>query len=157
MHRSIVARAHAWTLECFPYRGIRLPRGKTQSVSSIEYASGGEMLVLNGPSSSPVGTGYQEDLTDDDGGVVQYPLGSSWPSPDTGSISPVRINFAAGYLSEELPEDILTAVLFAIADLYEIRGTSEMESLDAAGRFAAVRETLISPYCLSRWHAGSYR
>jgi uncharacterized phiE125 gp8 family phage protein len=153
MHRTIYSRSHAWVLRDFPrdgYGEIRLPRGKTQSVESVQYSSGGSMVTLTGPSSgSPAGTGYQEDLRGDDGGVLMPARGSSWPSPDADAISPVVINFTAGYLAAEVPSDIVHGLLFACSDAFELRGSGDMTMF---GRNFETRQLLISPYRLKRWH-----
>jgi uncharacterized phiE125 gp8 family phage protein len=152
MRRTIYSRSHSWTLKDFP-RGpdqtIRLPRGKTQSVESIAYVSGGSTVTLTGPSSgSPAGTDYQEDLRGDDGGILLPLSGASWPSTDIDAIAPVTVTFTAGYLAAEVPQDIIHALLFAISDAFENRGTADM----SAGRNFDTRQALISPYRLHRWY-----
>ena len=149
-HRTIFSRAHIWTLRQFPYcdyyQEIPLPRGKTQSVESIQYVVNGQTLTLTGSSSSPVATGYQEDLRGDDGGTLRPAFGSTWPSVDYDAPAPVTINFTAGWLSNEVPSDVVHALLFAVSDAFETRSTADMSQ----GRNFDVREALISPYRLSR-------
>jgi uncharacterized phiE125 gp8 family phage protein len=153
MRRTIYARPHLWVLREFPqdrYSEIRLPRGKTQSVASIAYSSGGSLVTLTGPSSgSPAGTGYQEDLTGDDGGVLMPPRGQGWPQADSDVPAPVIINFTAGYLTAEVPEDIIHGILFAVSDAFELRGTGDFTVF---GRNFETREILISPYRLKRFY-----
>ena len=153
MRRTIYARSHSWTLKDFPHdrdQTIRLPRGKTQSVESIVYASGGSTVTLTGPSSgSPAGTGYQEDLRGDDGGILLPPLGQSWPSADINAIAPVTINFTAGYLAAEVPNDIIHGLLFAVSDAFELRGSGDFTVF---GRNFETRNILISPYRLHRFY-----
>src|SRR5690606_11102437 len=75
-HRTVFAREPRWVLRDFPrwsYQWIRLPRGRTRSVARIEYVSGGYTMTLIGPSSSPSGSGYLENLSGDDGGVLMQP------------------------------------------------------------------------------------
>lgn len=151
-HRTIFSRAHSWVLKGFPLggmQGIRLPRGKTQSVESVVYVSGGQEYTLTGPSSDPVGTGYQESLIGDDGGWLLPPRGQSWPSVDSDVPAPVRVNFTAGWLAGEVPGDVLHAILFAVADCVDIRGTPD---LNTHGGSLEAREGLISSYRLSRWY-----
>jgi len=148
MRRTIYARSHAWTLANFPRGAIRLPRGKTQSVESVAYSSGGQTATLTGPSSVPAGTDYQEDFTGDDGGVLMPPRGSGWPSADCDVPAPVTITFTAGWQAEDVPADIIHGLLFAISDGFENRGTADM----SAGRNCETREALISPYRLHRWY-----
>lgn len=152
MRRTIYSRAHTWTLKDFP-RGtdqtIRLPRGKTQSIDSVQYVAGGSTVTLTGPSSgSPVGTDYQEELRSDGGGILLPAQGASWPSSDVDAIAPVTINFTAGWLTANVPGDIIHALLFAVSDAFENRGTADM----SAGRNFETRQALISPYKLHRWY-----
>jgi uncharacterized phiE125 gp8 family phage protein len=154
MHRTIYSRTHQWVLKTFPYdrwQGIRLPRGKTQSVTSIVYYSSGAH-TLTGPSSgSPAGTDWQESLIGDGGGWLLPPQGGSWPSVDCDVPAPVTITFEAGWLANELPADITHALLFAISDAFEFRGSDDF-TLQSAGSNLSAREALISPYKLVRWY-----
>jgi uncharacterized phiE125 gp8 family phage protein len=153
MRRTIYARSHSWVLADFPRdacQEIRLPRGKTQSVESIVYSSNGSLITLLGPSSgSPAGTDWQEDLRGDDGGMLVPARGSIWPCPDADAISPVVINFTAGWETGEVPDDIVHALLFSVSDAFDLRGTGDFSG--GGGNFA-VRELLISPYRLKRWY-----
>lgn len=153
MHRTIYARSHSWVLRDFPrdcYGEIRLPRGKTQSVESIVYSVNGSPVTLTGPSSgSPAGTDYQEDLRGDDGGVLMPARGSTWPSPDLDAVSPVVINFTAGYLAAEVPDEIIHGLLFSCSDAFELRGSGDMTMF---GRNFETRQLLISPYRLKRFY-----
>lgn len=152
MHRTIFARSHSWVLCEFPTTAkqeIRLPRGKTRSVDSIEYIVDGATLTFRGPSSgSPAGADFQEDLRGDDGGVLMPVRSSVWPSVDFDAPAPVVINFTAGWLAAEVPGDIVHALLFAVSDAFENRGTADMTQ----GRNFETRETLISSYRLVRWY-----
>ncbi len=151
MHRSIYQRPHVWVLREFPYgRGeIRLPRGKTQSVDSVAYVVNGQTTTLTGPSSTPAGSGYQEDLRGDDGGVIMPVRGGSWPSVDLEVPAPVVITFTAGYPADEVPADMLRALLFAVADAFDVRGTADLRT---AGGNLGAREALVSSYRLTRWY-----
>src|SRR5690606_19502221 len=54
MHRTVIRRTHRWVLRDFPHtqrQEIRLPRGKTRSVTSVAYVAGGQTRTLVGPSS----------------------------------------------------------------------------------------------------------
>lgn len=156
-HRTIYRRTHRWILAGFeteyPY-GMRIPRGKTVSIASIAYSSGGTVTTLTGPSSSPVGSGYQEDLRGDDGGIVMPSRGSSWPSTDTNVPAPVVVTFTAGWNADDIPADLLHAILFGVADAYDLRGTQDFNPamLGGAGPRLAAREALASGYRLSRFY-----
>jgi uncharacterized phiE125 gp8 family phage protein len=152
MHRTVYARDHSWVLRDFPRDGcqdIWLPRGKTQSVESIVYYQGGSAHTLTGPSSTPAGSGYQEDLGGDHGGVIMPVAGGSWPSVDLDVPRPVAINFTAGYLTEEVPDDILHALLFSVSDAFDMRGSADITS---GGRNFETREALISGYRMVRFY-----
>ena len=159
MHRTIFSRSHVWVLKHFPWdtlrEEIRLPRGKTQSVESIEYRTNGTTFTLRGPSSgSPAGSDYQEDLRGDHGGSIMPPRTSIWQIADYREISPVTINFTAGWAANEVPADIIHAILFAVEDAFDIRGTADIDprSLRNNGPNLHARESLLSGWMLSRWH-----
>jgi len=151
MHRTIFARSHTWVLRGFPCdvrQEIRLPRGKTQSVESIEYVHNGATVALTGPSSSPAGTDYQEDLTGDDGGVVMPNDGAVWPAYEIEVPAPVTIKFTAGWQPAQVPSEIIHALLFAVNDAFEMRGAADMN----AGPGFQARNALISAYRLTRFY-----
>jgi hypothetical protein len=153
MRRTIYSRSHAWVLRDFEredFQEIRLPRGRTGSVESVAYSTGGQTLTLTGPSSgSPGGSDYQEDLRGNGGGVLMPARGSSWPSVDYDTPAPVVITFTAGWESAEVPSDIIHGLLFAISDGFELRGSGD---LTTGGRNFETRNILISPYRLKRWY-----
>ena len=98
MNRSIIARDHRWVLSGFPVGHdltITLPRGKTQSVTSVAYSTGGRRKTLKGPSANPPGSDYQEDRHGHAGRLL--PLRGGWPSIDTDVLAPVTIIFRAGW------------------------------------------------------------
>lgn len=152
MRRTIYSRSHVWVLKDFP-RGpdqtIRLPRGKTQSIESVAFSSGGSISTLTGPSSgSPAGTDYQEDLRGDDGAIILPTRGAAWPSADSDVPAPVVITFTAGWLASEIPQDIIHGLLFSVSDAFDVRGMADMTQ----GKNFDTREALISPYRLHRWY-----
>lgn len=159
MHRSIVSRAHRWVLRGFPACGygedgqIVLPRGKTRSVDGIEYSSNGAILSLSGPSNSPAGDDYQESLLGDDGGILMPNRGAGWPVADWDVPAPLTITFTAGYGADEIPEDIVHAILFSVDDCLEMKGTVDIPA--AALQTSAslkIRQSLLSSYCLHRFY-----
>lgn len=160
-HRTIWRRGHKLVLDCFPetaYQSIWLPRGRTISVERIRYSSNGSLLTLTGPSSIPPGTAYQEDLRGDLGAILMPPRGGVWPPTDYDVPAPVTIEYTAGWLTTELPPDLMQAILLAISDSYDLRGSADFlvagnssATLAKAGETLAVRETMISPYRMSRW------
>jgi uncharacterized phiE125 gp8 family phage protein len=152
-HRTLLRRAHRWTLWDFPrtvFGQIRLPRGKTRAVTRIEYSLNGSTDTLTGPSSTPAGTEYLEDLRGDDGGIVMPPRGGCWPTPDCDVPAPVVITFEAGWSADELPQDALNALLFYVRmSLDGLRG-AEDPTRNAAS--LETWEALVSGYRLSRFY-----
>lgn len=152
-HRSIVSREHRWTLADFPqttYQKIRLPRGKTQSVTSIAYTSGGAVTTLTGPTSgSPAGTDYQESLSGEEGGWLMPNQGESWPSVDLDVLEPVVITFTAGWTT--IPQDINHAIKLIVGHWYENRETVIVGTSSAEMPMAAT--ALLGLYSLTRWYA----
>jgi uncharacterized phiE125 gp8 family phage protein len=153
-NRVIFRRQCRWVLRDFPWeREIRLPCGLARSVASIAYVTGGQTITLTGPSSgSPGGTDYQEDLNADSGGVLMPPQGGSWPNADCDAVAPVTITFTVGWDAANVPAELQHAILFAVDDMYDGRGTASADPamLAAAGSTLAVREALISPWRLTR-------
>jgi uncharacterized phiE125 gp8 family phage protein len=155
-HRAILARPHRWFLRDFPRgrdQSIRLPRGRTHAVAGISYVVNGAAVTLRGPTSDEPGSDYQEELRDDSGGVLLPARGHSWPACDYAAVVPVTIEFTAGWPVTDVPADIRHAMLFAIADMLELRGTSDTTALGAVasvGRTLETRETLVSGWRLAR-------
>lgn len=153
-HRTVFSRAHRWSLRDFP-RGadtrIRLPRGVTRSVQKIDYASApGVITSLYGATSaiSPAGADYTEDLTDDDGGIIQ--CASGWPSIDTDAVVPVTIYFTAGWIPEDLPKNVLLALMYGTQCAYDDQrgGLAPDQQLKSQLALSLMQ----SPYTLSRWY-----
>lgn len=151
-HRTVLAREHRWVLDRFPCSGfsrIRLPRGRSDAVLGIAYSNGGIVHSLRGPTSgSPAGTDYQEELRGESGALLMPPRGGSWPGIDSDVPSPVVITFMAGWPDDEIPDDIVHAILFWIEDAFEMRGASSSDV--NMGPNAKAREVLISSYLLPR-------
>lgn len=157
-HRTVIARDHRWVLKEFPVEGygaIRLPRGKTNSVAGIDYSIGGTITTLHGPSSdiSPAGSDYQEALSES-GAILMPPRTSTWPSVDCDVPSPITITFNAGWSATDMPRDLLSAILMATADAYEMRGSGDVAAakLNEGGSRLNAREALVSAYMLPRWY-----
>jgi uncharacterized phiE125 gp8 family phage protein len=144
-HRTIIARAHRWILADFPQlacQAIHLPRGNVRSITAISYSRAG--VVTTVPAAD-----YVADLSCDDCAVVMPTAGTSWPSIDYDAVSPVTIEFVAGYEMGEIPADIQHAIFFAVTDFYELRGSGD---LSMNGRNLQARESLIGAYRLERYY-----
>jgi hypothetical protein len=149
MHRTIFSRSHQWVLRHFPFEWlpvIRLPRGKTQSVESIQYWNNATLMTLTGPDASPPGTDFQQSIIGDDGGELLPPITGAWPNSDLNVPAPVTINFTAGWSASQVPADITQALMFYVSDCMEMRGTADVEK----GSYADIRANKISAYTLNR-------
>jgi len=151
MHRTVVKRSHTWVLSDFPRtadQAIHLPRGKTISIEGVTYAQNdGTTNTLTEDEYNTAA--YRYDLTGDDGGVVVPAVGLSWPTVALDAPAPVSITFTAGWKSGAVPADITHAILFAVTDAYELRGSAD---LNGAGRHLAAREALIGAHKLHRFY-----
>jgi hypothetical protein len=65
------------------------------------------------------------------------------------SPAPVTIHFTAGWPTAQVPQDIIHAILFAVSDSLELRGSAD---IGRAGSAFDAREALISAYRLTRWY-----
>ncbi len=157
--RSMIARPHRWTFREFPYtvdQRLYLPRGKTQSVNLITYSTGHNLFTLTGPSASPAGSGFQEDLRGDAGGFIMPRVAASWPYVDADVPTPILLEFTAGWADGSVPDDVIQACCFFVADCVELRGTLDMSSaLVRAGANLRTREFMISGYALRGLTASS--
>lgn len=149
-HRSLISREHRWILSQFPSTGfgtIRLPRGKTQSVSGIDYISNTATVSLAGPSSSPAGTAWIEDLGSDAGGRLLPAQTEFWPSADENHPTPVKITFHAGYLAADFPNDLALAIMFYIGDALFMTNAADLPR----GADPFFKDALVSSYRIHRW------
>jgi hypothetical protein len=114
-------------------RPIELPRAPVQSIVSVTSTNpdGTTNTLLPGP------TGYSFDTTLEPSRIL---LGSGYqPLPEQD----VTITFVAGYgdTSASVPQQIVTAILFTVAWLYEHRGDEAME-------MPSIAYTLMTPHRL---------
>jgi len=127
-HRRFLSQQIRMVLPKFPVGAIILPFGKALSVEGITYIDSVSSTVeLSGPSDSPVGTGWQEDLNDDEGGILLPNIGETWPGVQTDHISPVVINWTAGYGDDkdDVPPLLAHAIMMQAAKWYEARWDGE--------------------------------
>ncbi len=151
MHRSIVSKQHVWVLSDFPRtmdQRIVLPRGKTQSLASIVYTYNDSTTTLSGPTASPVGTGFREDLRGDSGGQIYPAYNSDWPSVDLYGPNPVVLTFNAGWNRNEIPAEILAALMLYIGERIDMAGPGDAPKPDQL----KVKETMLSPYVLRKFY-----
>lgn len=168
MQRSIIARVHTWSIRNFPnwrnrhalwevVRGfnpyeIRLPRGKTLSVDNVTYTDGDGEHQLVGPTSGSPGADYQENLTNESGGLIRPLVGQVWPQVLCDELAPVKITFTAGWeTADDVPARIKQALFVAVTDMLELRGSTDMvvlSNLLINGKTTEFRETLISDFVI---------
>lgn len=150
--RALIAQTWELILDAFPPctrlnpRGaIQLPKGQAQSVAWIKYIdTDGTEQTLTGPTSSPTGTGYQEDLSDEWGGILVPAYGASWPGI-RDVLNPIRIQFTAGYTdAADIPGQLVDAMMYRVASVYENRGEQDTKS------WQGIDEAFAQPYRL-RW------
>lgn len=161
MHRQILARQWRMSMDGFPAGSstawgsvINLPMGHTLSVDLVTYVdSDGAEQTLTGPSSSPAGTDYEEYLAATTGGCLWPAYGTSWPSTREQP-GAVRVDFTAGWgtATSDVPPDVIHAVLFRIADMYESRAGEDMRMAQnfPASAYAQAAHALLEPYVI-RW------
>lgn len=147
--RALITRTLELVLDGFPpcatispRREIMLPRGRATAVDRITYVdTDGTTQTLTGPTSTPVGTGYQEDLSDDYGAVLVPAYGSDWPST-RDVMGAVKVRYKAGYgdASTAVPAQLLDAMRYHVATMYEGRGEQDTKA------WTGVAEALARPY-----------
>lgn len=140
INRALVDTTAEIVLDAFPADYIELPLGRTLAVQSVSYTDTDGVHVLQGPSSSPIGTAYREDLTSIHGGRI-YPV-DAWPAIDQAAPAPVRVRFRAGYGSNAaaIAPGIIAGIQARLADLYEGRGQEA----------ARVAEFYLRPFALRK-------
>lgn len=143
--RAIIRQRWRVTLDDFPpgAQELRLPKGLCLSVVSVAYRdTSGAWITLSGPSASPVGTGYEEDLDGHTAGILRPVFEDEWP--DTASVNgAVRIEawFGYGTAADDVPGDLRQAILYRLADLYDNRSETD-------GKWAGVADVMLTPYAL---------
>lgn len=148
MRRSILTKVHRWTIEDFP-RGsknkrICLPRGKTQTVTSITYTNtSGVLTTLRGPTSgSPIGTDFREDLRGDSGGFVEPLVDQDWP--DIDGETTVTITFTAGWAEADIPKTIVGALAFYVGDQLDMPTSADRPpSANVSSTMDRVKDSLL--------------
>lgn len=113
-NRAFVTQTWQWRLDgFFPWR-ISVPKGRLQSVSSIQYVD------ANGDTQTLASSDYSVDAKSDPG-RIEPAYGKVWPTTRY-QMNAVTITFVAGYgAASAVPEDIKHAMLLIIGELYERR------------------------------------
>lgn len=138
--RSYVTRTCDLYLDFFPTWEIKieLPFPPLQSVEFIRYKdAAGNIQTM------PV-SDYEVDAVGEPG-LISLAWGRSWPATYEG-LNVVQIRFTAGYgIAADVPDEVRTAILMMVADLYSHRG-DEAVSPDVRERAESLlrKERLIS-------------
>ena len=115
LHRPIITQTRELLLDGFPCGPIVLIDSPITQLVSLVYvdANGGEQAV----------TDPQADLYSDPARIAPA-YGTSWPTA-RGVLNAVRVRYVAGYGSAaEVHDDIKSAILLVVADLYAHREDS---------------------------------
>lgn len=126
-------------------KSILLPGGFVSAVNEIAYADElGAPQTIDGPTSSPVGTDYDEDLTDDEWAFIYPDSTTGWPSVDSSMVNAVLVDYQVGWPSPvNVPESIKAAIKFKVADLFGIRDSNDAKN---RSELIKVAENLLEPY-----------
>ena len=158
-HRKLVTQTWDLTFNQFPNGAgmFELPFGNSQQVVRIQYIdSAGATQTLTGPSTSPAGTDWQEDLSSDNGAIVAPPYNGSWPTARDSTPGAVTVRFVTGYGEPNaIPEALVSALLFKLSDLYDVRGIADMAVPQfpaiPSGKLLATAEAIALPFVLRRF------
>jgi len=131
-----------------PQTAITLPLGKAMSVTTFTHVdSDGATQALSGPSDSPVGTDWQEDLSDAYGGVLWPPYESAWPDARE-QMSAITIVFQAGYgaAASAVPQELISAIKYRLTELYTLRGPTDLGTKALAGQWQEAAHMMARKY-----------
>jgi uncharacterized phiE125 gp8 family phage protein len=130
--RAYISQTWRLTLDGFPKgeRFISLPRPPLQYVTQISYFDGSATQTIS--MVDPSGNILETDLflvnTDAEPGRICLKAGKSWPTAAHQEMS-VQIEYVAGYVeAEDVPEDVKTAVLLRVGELYDNEQTEGKNS-----------------------------
>lgn len=146
-NRLFIAQRWQITWPAFPDGAIDLPFGRCLSIQSVQYRdTEGAWQTLRGPTSSPQGTAYEEDLSGLTCGIIAPVLNGTWPTAVTTSmLGALRVTATFGYESgaspqgSAVPADIRQAILCRLADMFLGKGPADEQWTTAA-------ESLLAPY-----------
>ena len=123
--RAFINQTWKATFEGFPtvnkynrLAAIYLPKGKIQSITSIQYVDQDEAMQT-----LTEGTHFELENTGIPGRVV-LKEGQSWPSTSSNTYEAVTVTFVAGEgssLDSSKFDDVRDAMMAMIGDLYEVR------------------------------------
>ena len=122
--RSLISQKWRLTAPTFPahYReSVRLARGPVSAIDTVKY------FDISGVQQTWDSASYQVTTWNDSLSLLYPASGESWPDTDDDNANAIEIIYTAGYGAsrDDVPEDIRVAILYRIADLYELRGQSD--------------------------------
>ena len=122
--RSLISQKWRLTSSQFPasYRTpLRLARGPISAIDSVKY------FDISGVQQTWDSANYQVTTWNDSVSMLFPASGESWPDTEDDNANAVEVIYTAGYgqSRDDVPEDIRVAILYRIADLYELRGQSD--------------------------------
>lgn len=109
-HRALATQTWDAYLDKWPGRSLCLPKGRLQTVTSIQYTLAGESPLTLAPSV------YEVDTVREPGRIVLR-QGASWPSGALAALNPIRIRFECGFVT--CPEVLKQAMLLLVGHLWE--------------------------------------
>lgn len=117
LRRCLITQTWRQDYTCWPRNSlVRLPLCDVQSIVSVKYSDAADAEQTVDPSL------YQVHH-DAGGSFVWFRAAFTYPSLYDDRLDPVRITFKVGYgdASGDVPEDLRSAVLLILGDLYENR------------------------------------
>lgn len=122
MRRSLIEQTWTLTLNDFPVgdNPIRLPNGPIIGITSVSYYDVDNALqsIIDYQFTAGTGSGV---------GQVRPAAGDDWPDVYDDRSDAVQITYTAGYgdSRDEVPDEIRTAIMYRIGDLYENRAQAD--------------------------------
>ena len=139
--RAFITRSHILYLDCFTNE-IRLPLGRTSSVTNVKYLAVDDSFPTLTTVSSSI---YYTDIYSEPA-RLSIAYGNVWPTPRTDVPNTVQVTYVPGYGSAatNVPETIKQAILLLVANLYEFREPSVTGTIVAKVEFTL--QALLNPH-----------
>lgn len=138
-HRRFINTTLRLSIDCFP-EVIRLPGGKTQSITSIVY-------IDTAGVSQTLSTSYYTTDTDSEPARIVQAYGYAWPAIRYDP-NAVKVTYVAGYgaAATAVPDGIKAAISLVVGNLYENREATISGTIIAEVPMAA--KALLDPFRL---------
>jgi uncharacterized phiE125 gp8 family phage protein len=123
--RSFITQTWKLYMNDWPTEGIRLPRGKVISVTTVKYSA---TTALDTTVSS---SDYHTSLETDEAEIRSI---DGWDATETDIPNSIEITYVAGYgAASTVPQAIKSAVLMIASDLYEYRKSNSDRTVNRVG------------------------